>query len=149
MTIVVVVALAGLIALLVAILTDNTFVAVGVIALAALGILLLLRDWRAERRQSANRWHGDSPARRTTTARSRSTPPDDPGDVLPGHRRRRSRSVLRRPRRLTELSDPASSVGHDVLDQHRQRRPRATRRRRRLHAGQSRQAAHAAQDGPW
>ena len=45
-----VVALAALITLLVAILTDNTFVAIGVIALAALGILLLLRDWRADRR---------------------------------------------------------------------------------------------------
>lgn len=49
--IVVVVALAGLITLVVAVLTDNTFVAVGVIALASLGILLLLRDWRADRRQ--------------------------------------------------------------------------------------------------
>ncbi len=49
--IVVAVALAGLITLVVAILTDNTFVAVGVIVLAALGILLLLRDWRADSRQ--------------------------------------------------------------------------------------------------
>ncbi|EHB55158.1 hypothetical protein MycrhDRAFT_2352 [Mycolicibacterium rhodesiae JS60] len=48
--IVVVVAVAGLITLLVAILTDNTFVAAGVVVLAALGILLLLRDWRADRR---------------------------------------------------------------------------------------------------
>jgi len=46
----VVVAVAGLITLVVAVLTDNTFVAIGVIALAALGILLLLRDWRADRR---------------------------------------------------------------------------------------------------
>lgn len=53
MRIVVVVALAGLITLVVAVLTDNTFVAVGVIALAVLGILLLLRDWRADRRQPA------------------------------------------------------------------------------------------------
>jgi hypothetical protein len=51
--IVVVVALAGLITLVVAVLTDNTFVAVGVIALAVLGILLLLRDWRADRRRPA------------------------------------------------------------------------------------------------
>ena len=51
--IVVVVALAGLITLLVAVLTDNTFVAVGVIALAVLGILLLLRDWRADRPRPA------------------------------------------------------------------------------------------------
>ncbi|GAY13962.1 hypothetical protein [Mycobacterium sp. shizuoka-1] len=53
MRIVVVVAAAGLVALLVAILTDNTFVAVGVIGLAALGILLLVRDWRSDRRQPA------------------------------------------------------------------------------------------------
>lgn len=53
MRIVVVVALAGLIALVVAVATDNTFVAVGVIALAALGMLLLLRDWRASRRPPA------------------------------------------------------------------------------------------------
>lgn len=52
MTLVVVLALAGLVALLVAILTGSTFVAVIVIALAALGILLLVRDWRAEQRQS-------------------------------------------------------------------------------------------------
>jgi hypothetical protein len=51
-TIVVVVALAGLIALLVAILTGNTLAAIGVVALAALGIVLLLRDWRADRRQT-------------------------------------------------------------------------------------------------
>ena len=51
--IVVLVALAGLITLVVAVLTDNTFVAMGVIALAALGILLLLRDWRADRRPPA------------------------------------------------------------------------------------------------
>lgn len=51
MTVVVVVALTGLVALLVAVLTDSTFVAIVVIALAALGIALLLRDWRAEHRQ--------------------------------------------------------------------------------------------------
>jgi hypothetical protein len=62
MTIVVVLALAGLVALLVAIMTGSTFVAVIVIALAVLGILLLVRDWRAERRQSASNGHGDSPA---------------------------------------------------------------------------------------
>ncbi|BBY63907.1 hypothetical protein [Mycolicibacterium helvum] len=53
MRIVVVVALAGLITLVVAVLTDNTFVAIGVIALAVLGILLLLRDWRSDRRAPA------------------------------------------------------------------------------------------------
>ncbi|OYN78949.1 hypothetical protein [Mycolicibacterium sphagni] len=48
--IVVVVALAALITLLAAVLTDNTFVSVGVIALAVVGILLLARDWRSDRR---------------------------------------------------------------------------------------------------
>jgi ABC-type nickel/cobalt efflux system permease component RcnA len=62
MTIVVVLALASLVALLVAILTGSTFVAVIVIALAALGILLLVRDWRAERRQSASAGHDDATA---------------------------------------------------------------------------------------
>jgi hypothetical protein len=62
MTLVVVVALAGLVALLVAILTGSTFVAVIVIALAAAGIVLLMRDWRAERRQSGTDDPGDSPA---------------------------------------------------------------------------------------
>jgi len=62
MTLVVVLALAGLVALLVAIMTGSTFVAVIVIALAVLGILLLVRDWRFERRQSVSDGHGDSPA---------------------------------------------------------------------------------------
>jgi hypothetical protein len=62
MTLVMVLALIGLVALLVAIMTGSTFVAVIVIALAALGILLLVRDWRAERRQSAAAGHRDSPA---------------------------------------------------------------------------------------
>jgi len=61
MTLVVVLALAGLVALLVAILTGSTFVAVIVIGLAVLGILMLVRDWRAERRQSASN-RDDSPA---------------------------------------------------------------------------------------
>jgi hypothetical protein len=51
--IVALVALAGLITLLAAILTDNTLVSVGVIALAVIGILLLLRDWRGDRRPPA------------------------------------------------------------------------------------------------
>ena len=62
MTLVVVLALAGLVALLVAILTGSTFVAVIVIALAVLGILLLVRDWRTERRQFPSGGHGASPA---------------------------------------------------------------------------------------
>ncbi len=56
MTVVVVVALAGLVALLVAILTDSTFVALAVVALAGLGIVLLLRDWRVEHRQLSARY---------------------------------------------------------------------------------------------
>jgi threonine/homoserine efflux transporter RhtA len=62
MTLVVVLALAGLVALLVAIMTGSTFVAVIVIALAVLGILLLVRDWRTERRQFPSGGHGASPA---------------------------------------------------------------------------------------
>jgi len=68
MTLVVVLALAGLVTLLVAILTGSTFVAVVVIALAALGILLLVRDWRAERRRAASGEPGDSPAEGTTAS---------------------------------------------------------------------------------
>lgn len=49
--IVVAVALAALITLVAALLTDNTFVALGVIALAVLGMLLLLRDWRGARNE--------------------------------------------------------------------------------------------------
>ena len=47
------VALAGLVTLVVALLTGSTLPAVLVIALAALGIVLLLRDWRTERRHPA------------------------------------------------------------------------------------------------
>jgi hypothetical protein len=68
MTIVVVLALAGLVALLVAILTGSTFVAAIVIALAALGILLLVRDWRAERREYASNPHDDAPGEEQTEA---------------------------------------------------------------------------------
>jgi len=70
--IVVAVALAGLITLVVAILTDNTFVAVGVIVLAALGIVLLLRDWRADRRQPVapvEPAHSDEPEPETVAIR--------------------------------------------------------------------------------
>lgn len=59
MTVVVVVALVGLVALLVAVLTDSTIVAIVVIALAALGIALLLRDWRAEHRRLSS--HREAP----------------------------------------------------------------------------------------
>jgi len=52
MTLVVVLTLAGLVALVIAVITGSTPVAVVVIALAALGIILLLRDWRTEQRQA-------------------------------------------------------------------------------------------------
>ena len=50
MRVVALVALAGLVALVVALLTGSTLLAILVVALAALGIVLLLRDWRTERR---------------------------------------------------------------------------------------------------
>lgn len=53
MRVVSLVALAGLVALVVALLTGSTLPALLVIALAALGIVLLLRDWRTERGQPA------------------------------------------------------------------------------------------------
>lgn len=62
MTLVVVLALAGLVTLLAAIMTGSTFVAVIVIAIAALGILLLVRDWRAERRRASSNGPEESPA---------------------------------------------------------------------------------------
>lgn len=52
MAIVIAVAIAGVVMLAIAIFTGNTIVASVVIALAALGLLLLARDWRRERRQS-------------------------------------------------------------------------------------------------
>ncbi|WP_142391456.1 hypothetical protein [Mycobacterium sp. ENV421] len=51
--IVVAVALAGLIALVVAVLTDSTYAAIAVVVLAVVGIVLLLRDWRADRKRAA------------------------------------------------------------------------------------------------
>jgi hypothetical protein len=74
MRLVVAVAMAGLVALVVAVVTGSTFVAVLVIVLAVVGILLLLRDWRAERRQLSDaavtdtppapgeEWHADADA---------------------------------------------------------------------------------------
>lgn len=45
-------AIAALAALLVALLTGNHWVAVAAIALAAVGIVVLLRDWRGDRGQA-------------------------------------------------------------------------------------------------
>ncbi len=147
-TLVVVLALAGLVALLVAIMTGSTFVAVIVIALAVLGILLLVRDWRAERRQSASDGHDDSPAG-DDDATEVGREPDESRHVLPRHRRRRQRAVVRRASRLTRLLGPRSYGGrmthwiNTVSADHVQ-----ARSRRRFHAGQSWQAGHAAQDVP-
>ena len=52
MTLVAVLTLAGLVALVVAVITGSTPGALGVIALAAVGIILLLRDWRTEQQQA-------------------------------------------------------------------------------------------------
>jgi len=51
MTLVAVLTLAGLVALVVAVITGSTPVAIGVIALAVVGIVLLLRDWRVEQQK--------------------------------------------------------------------------------------------------
>lgn len=50
MRVVALVLLAGLVSLVAALLTGSTLLAIVVIALAVLGIVLLLRDWRTERR---------------------------------------------------------------------------------------------------
>lgn len=52
MTLVVVLTLAGLGALVIAVITGSTPAAIAVIVLAAVGIVLLLRDWRAEQQKS-------------------------------------------------------------------------------------------------
>jgi hypothetical protein len=49
MKVVIVLALAGLIALVVALTTGSTWSAIVAVVLAATGIVLLLRDWRRER----------------------------------------------------------------------------------------------------
>lgn len=53
MRVVALVTLAGLVTLVVAVVTGTTLLALAVIALAVLGIVLLLRDWRTERRLPA------------------------------------------------------------------------------------------------
>lgn len=54
MAAVVMLALAGLIALLIAVLTGSTAGAVAAITCATLGIVLLLRDWRKARKKSSD-----------------------------------------------------------------------------------------------
>lgn len=106
MTLVVVLALAGLVALLVAILTGSTFVAVIVIALAALGIVLLVRDWRAEQRQSAGGVGGAPASEREAASDARADPdmfsPDISADGNGPSSDARADS--------NDLSDPTSDV---------------------------------------
>jgi hypothetical protein len=52
MKVVIALALAGLIALVVALTTGSTWFAIGVVVLASVGIVLLLRDWFQEHRRS-------------------------------------------------------------------------------------------------
>ncbi|WP_149442154.1 hypothetical protein [Mycolicibacterium sp. P1-5] len=61
MTIVGVMALVGLIVLVVAIFTDSTYAAIVVVVLAVVGIVLLLRDWRADHKQASAGESADTP----------------------------------------------------------------------------------------
>ena len=55
---VVLVALTGLIALVLAVLTGSTPLAILVVAIAVIGIVMLLRGWRDERRDAAEQTSG-------------------------------------------------------------------------------------------
>ncbi len=55
------VALVGLVALVLAVLTGSTPLAMLVIALAVIGIVMLVRNWREERRDVLGRESGPSP----------------------------------------------------------------------------------------
>lgn len=71
-------AVAALAALLVALLTGNPWVAVAVIALAAAGIVVLVRDWRGDRgRAIAARSGPESDHRVLTPAPAVTLVPDD------------------------------------------------------------------------
>lgn len=52
LTVVLAVAVVGIVLLAAAVVFDNTIVAFGAIALAAVGLVLLTRDWLAERRSA-------------------------------------------------------------------------------------------------
>ncbi|WP_328349638.1 hypothetical protein OG976_13630 [Mycobacterium sp. NBC_00419] len=62
MKLAVVLALAGLLALVIALLTDSTWLALAVIALAVVGIVFLVRDWRADHRHHAGGTADPAPA---------------------------------------------------------------------------------------
>lgn len=59
MQIVVVLAVAALVALILALITGNTFAAIAVVLLALAGIVLLVRDWRSD---GADVQHAGGPA---------------------------------------------------------------------------------------
>lgn len=73
MTVVVVLAIAGLIALIAALMTGSTWIAIVVIVLATLGIVFLARDWRKEKTQA--RATSDEVAPPDTAARAIEVPP--------------------------------------------------------------------------
>ena len=74
-------AAAALAALLVTLVTGNPWVAVAVIALAAAGIVVLLRDWRGERRRAIAARSGPEPDQRVQTQALTATM--DPDDFSP------------------------------------------------------------------
>lgn len=59
MSLVVALAIAGLIALIAAVLTGSTWIAVVVIVLAVLGIIVLVRDWRGEKSRATSPSNGE------------------------------------------------------------------------------------------
>jgi hypothetical protein len=75
MTVILGVAVVGIAMLAVAILTGNTIVAFGVIAIAALGLVLLARDWLGERRRvdATREDHGLAPTKQRMATRCRTT----------------------------------------------------------------------------
>lgn len=79
MRIVVGVAAAGLVALVVAVLTGNTLAAVAVVILALAGMLLLLLDWRTER----SRVLGEDASQTDATAAGGSGPAEQPDGEPP------------------------------------------------------------------
>ena len=78
---VVMLALAGLFALVIALLTGSTPLAVLVIVLAVAGIVVLLRSWRDERRRAGEPGSGPLPAGESGGGSTRSGP--SPDEFLP------------------------------------------------------------------
>lgn len=70
-------AIGGLIALVVAALTGSTPLAVVVVALAAAGIVQLVRDWRHDRTAAPTRQHPATPSAHTPRESAAALTPDD------------------------------------------------------------------------